>query len=188
VKLTDRDHCRLSGKNGTRFDSKVYYATPPANILPSDYARAGEGRHAGVGDDMARAAEGTICMFTHVMVGVADFGQSKTFYDAIMGALGIGPAMGDGETRAFYVTPGGGFGITKPIDGEAPTHANGGTIGFAATSTEQVDAWHAAGIAAGGTACEDPPGVRDLGPAGKLYAAYLRDPVGNKLVASFRLG
>jgi hypothetical protein len=79
------------------------------------------------------------------------------------------------------------FAITKPINGKPATFANGGTIGFAATSTEQVNAWHAAGVGAGGVSCEDPPGVRDLGPAGKLYLAYLRDPAGNKLCALHRL-
>jgi catechol 2,3-dioxygenase-like lactoylglutathione lyase family enzyme len=126
-------------------------------------------------------------VFTHVMVGVEDFDQSKAFYDAIFAVLNIGPAMGDGKTRAFYVSPNGGFGITKPINGEPPSIANGGTIGFGANSAEQVDAWHAAGLAAGGTSCESPPGIRDLGPSGKLYAAYLRDPIGNKLVASYRI-
>jgi catechol 2,3-dioxygenase-like lactoylglutathione lyase family enzyme len=126
-------------------------------------------------------------MFTHIMVGVEDFDLSKAFYDAILGTLGVGPAMGDGQTRAFYATATGALGIVKPLNGEPATYANGGTIGFAATSTTQVDTWHAAGLASGGTACEDPPGVRDLGPAGKIYAAYLRDPIGNKLVVSHRI-
>ena len=126
-------------------------------------------------------------MFTHVMVGVKDLDQSKAFYDAIFAVLGIGPGTGDAETRAFYTTPTGGFGITKPVNGEPACMANGGTIGFSANSTEEVDAWHAAGLAAGGTACENPPGIRDLGPSGRLYAAYLRDPIGNKLVVTHRL-
>ena len=136
--------------------------------------------------DSAKAIRGK-AVFTHVMVGVENFDQSKAFYDAIFAVLNIGPAMGDGKTQAFYVSPNGGFGITKPINGEPSSIANGGTIGFSASSTEQVDAWHSAGLAAGGTSCESPPGIRDLGPAGKLYAAYLRDPIGNKLVASHRV-
>jgi catechol 2,3-dioxygenase-like lactoylglutathione lyase family enzyme len=76
--------------------------------------------------------------------------------------------------------------VTKPIDGKAATSANGGTIGFACTSTEQANRWHAAGVAHGGTSIEDPPGVRE-GGMGKLYLAYLRDPDGNKLCALHRM-
>ena len=126
-------------------------------------------------------------MFTHVMVGYRDYEAAKRFYDAIFGALGVS-GVADGNGRAFYPTPAGAFTITKPIDGSEACPASGGTIGFAAPSSEAVDAWHAAGVAAGGTPCEDPPGLRDLGAAGKVYAAYLRDPTGNKLVVSHRLG
>jgi len=60
-------------------------------------------------------------------------------------------------------------------------------MGFACDSPAQADAWHAAGVAHGGTPCEDPPGVRE-GSIGKLYLAYLRDPDGNKLCALHRMG
>jgi hypothetical protein len=60
------------------------------------------------------------------------------------------------------------------------------TIGFAAASSAAADAWHAAGLAAGGATCEEPPGVRE-GSAGKLYLAYLRDPDGHKICALHRL-
>ena len=60
-------------------------------------------------------------------------------------------------------------------------------MGFAVKSVELVDAFHAAGVAHGGTTCEDPPGYRE-GPAGKLYLAYLRDLDGNKLCAVYRPG
>ena len=78
------------------------------------------------------------------------------------------------------------FAFSLPIDNKAATPANGGTIGFLAQSPEQVDAFHAAGIANGGTTCEDPPGYRE-GPAGKLYLAYMRDPIGNKICAMYRV-
>jgi catechol 2,3-dioxygenase-like lactoylglutathione lyase family enzyme len=78
------------------------------------------------------------------------------------------------------------FAFSLPIDNKAATLANGGTIGFAAQTPEQVEAFHAAGLAHGGTTCEDPPGYRE-GPAGKLYLAYLRDPIGNKICAMVRL-
>ena len=60
-------------------------------------------------------------------------------------------------------------------------------MGFAVESPEQADAWHEAGVANGGTSCEDPPGVRE-GALGALYLAYLRDPSGNKLCALHRMG
>jgi len=123
-------------------------------------------------------------MFSHVMVGSNDLEASKKFYDAILGTLGISPGFQQGD-RYFYMTPHGNFGISKPINGEPACHANGGTIGFKVESPEQGDAWHAAGLANGGTTCEDPPGMRD-GALGKMYLAYLRDPAGNKLCVVHR--
>jgi catechol 2,3-dioxygenase-like lactoylglutathione lyase family enzyme len=119
-------------------------------------------------------------MFTHIMVGANDPSKSIAFYDAALSELGIkGQTMGD---RAFYSSPNGGaFGLGKPANGEAATFANGGTIGFKAESKEQVDAFHAAGCAHGGT-CEGKPGKRDGAP-GDNYGAYLRDPDGNKVCA-----
>ncbi|MGB0845937.1 MAG: VOC family protein [Thiolinea sp.] len=125
-------------------------------------------------------------MFSHVMVGTNDMEASKQFYDAVLGALGYKPGVIDAKGRCFYFNKGGTFAITKPIDGEPATHANGGTIGFAATTTELVDAWHAAGLTSGGTAIEDPPGVRESAQF-KLYLAYLRDPAGNKVCAMHRM-
>ena len=78
-----------------------------------------------------------------------------------------------------------GFSVSVPIDGQPATVGNGSTTGFVCQSSEQVDAWHAAGVAAGGSTCEDPPGVR-TGPAGRLYLAYLRDPDGHKICALYR--
>ena len=125
-------------------------------------------------------------MFSHVMIGTNDLPRAKTFYDAVLGSLGVPPAHVDGH-RIFYMTPTGVFCVTEPINGEPACHANGGTIGFAATSPEQADAWHAAGVAYGGTSIEDPPGVRE-GNLGKMYLAYLRDPDGNKICALHRMG
>lgn len=126
-------------------------------------------------------------MFSHVMLGANDVDVSKKFYDALLGTLGIKPGFVDDKGRAFWMTPEGTFGISKPINGEAACGANGGTIGFKVASPEQGDAWHAAGVANGGTACEDPPGIRE-GGMGKMYLAYLRDPSGNKICALKRMG
>lgn len=125
-------------------------------------------------------------MFSHIIVGANDVDKSKSFYDAVLGTLGVNPGFKDDKGRVFYMTPTGVFAISKPIDGEAASHANGGTIGFACSTPEQADAWHAAGVANGGSSIEEPPGVRD-GGMGKLYLAYLRDPDGNKLCALHRM-
>ncbi len=125
-------------------------------------------------------------MFSHVMVGANDVGESKRFYDAILGALGYEPGVMDDRGRCFYFTATGVFAITSPINGEAACHGNGSTVGFAASSPEQADAWHAAGVANGGTSCEDAPGVRE-GGLGQMYLAYLRDPSGNKVCALHRI-
>lgn len=124
-------------------------------------------------------------MFSHVMIGTNDLARAKTFYDALLGALGVPPAFQDGH-RIFYRTPTGVFAVSQPINGEPACHGNGSTIGFACASSEQADAWHAAGVANGGTTCEEPPGVRE-GGLGKMYLAYLRDPDGNKLCALHRM-
>ena len=125
-------------------------------------------------------------MFSHVMVGANDVSASKTFYDAILGAIGIPPGKLDAKGRVFYMTKTGVFAISKPINGESACSANGSTIGFSVDSPEQGEAWHAAGLANGGTACEDPPGLRE-GGMGTLFLAYLRDPAGNKICALKRM-
>ena len=123
-------------------------------------------------------------MFTHIMVGAKNIAQSTKFYDAVLGALGAGAGHNIGD-RAFYSHNGGTFGFVTPIDGQPATHANGGTIGFAAADKAQVDAFHAAGLANGGT-CAGEPGKRPQAP-GNAYGAYLRDPTGNKICAFCQL-
>ena len=125
-------------------------------------------------------------MFSHVMVGANDIGASKKFYDAVLGAIDIPAGITDEKGRIFYLSPTGVFCITTPIDGKAATAGNGGTIGFACQTPEQVEAFHAAGVANGGRTCEDPPGVRE-GAAGRMYLAYLRDPDGNKVCGLHRM-
>lgn len=124
-------------------------------------------------------------MFSHVMIGTNDLDRAKSFYDGLLGTLGIPPASVD-RYRIFYRTATGTFSVSKPIDGNVATAANGGTIGFHAKSHDEVDSWHATGVANGGKSCEDPPGVREMGGM-KLYLAYLRDPDGNKICALSRM-
>ena len=97
-------------------------------------------------------------MCSHVMFGANDLEASKDFYDAVLGTLGIPPGTLNNGTRYFYRSPTGSFSITKPIDGQSATPGNGATLGFLAETPEQIHASHAAGMAHGGTDCEDPPG------------------------------
>jgi catechol 2,3-dioxygenase-like lactoylglutathione lyase family enzyme len=121
-------------------------------------------------------------MFSHVMLGANDIEASRRFYDSTFAALGRPPGQRDAKGRILYSHDGGLFMLATPIDGEPACPANGGTLGFRAASPEDVDAWHAAGVAHGGLAIEDKPGPRESA-IGTLYLAYLRDPTGNKLCA-----
>ena len=125
-------------------------------------------------------------MYSHNMVGSNDLDAAKKFYDATFQAIGGKPGIQDDKGRLIYLHNGGIFMVTAPIDGEPATAGNGCTIGFAMDGPEQAKAWHDAGVAAGGTSIEDPPGVRE-GGFGQLYLAYLRDPSGNKLCALHRV-
>ena len=125
-------------------------------------------------------------MYSHNMVGSNDIEASKKFYDATFQAIGGKPAITDDKGRLIYMHNGGLFLVGTPIDGEPASIGNGCTIGFAMENPEQANAWHEAGVAAGGTSIEDPPGVRE-GGFGQLYLAYLRDPSGNKLCALHRV-
>lgn len=128
-------------------------------------------------------------MFSHVMIGSNDIERSKRFYDAVLQTLGVGEPIrnisGTGHTRLFYRHEGNSFCITEPINGEAATCANGGTIGFKCNSPEQVKQFHDTAVAHGGTTAEDPPGLRE-GAMGALHLSYVRDPDGNKLCALYR--
>ena len=129
-------------------------------------------------------------MFSHVMVGSNDIERSKRFYDAVLGLLGSGEPFrnvaGSGHVRLFCRHDGSTFCISQPIDGAAATPANGGTIGFACSSPEQVRAFHDMALAHGGTPIEEPPGLRE-GGVGAMHLAYVRDPDGHKLCAVHRV-
>lgn len=121
-----------------------------------------------------------MAIFTHVCVGTNDLPKANKFYDASLKPLGIsnlGP-MGDGATLYGAGAPE--FVVLTPGNGLPSTYANGGTLGFAASSRAAVREFHAAGVANGGK-CEGAPGPRNFTPTS--YAAYLRDPDGNKICA-----
>jgi len=118
-------------------------------------------------------------MFSHIVVGADDLSAAKRFYDAALGALGYEPGAEMGD-RVIYSAPTGILMVTKPFDGGPASFGNGITIGLAAPNAAAVDAFHSGGLAAGGRD-EGAPGPRPAIP--NSYAAYVRDPTGNKLVA-----
>ncbi|WP_033074031.1 VOC family protein [Sphingopyxis sp. MWB1] len=126
-------------------------------------------------------------MFSHVALGSTDIDASKRFYDAILGVLGAPEGVIDERGRLIYMHAGGRLVITRPVNGAPADCGNGHTLGFLTPSTEAVDAWHAAGVAHGGTTAEDPPGVRHATEGRVVYLAYLRDPSGNKLCATHKI-
>ena len=113
-------------------------------------------------------------MFSHMMVGANDIEESKVFYDAVLGTLGCKPGilsmnLSD-QKRYMYIHEKNIFIITEPIDGNSATHGNGVTVGFSVPDEATGDKWHEAGLSAGGTTCEDPPGIRE-GMGVKMYLA-----------------
>ena len=126
-------------------------------------------------------------MFSHVALGSNDIAASKRFYDAILGVFGASEGVIDERGRLIYMHAGGRLIVTNPVNGEAAACGNGHTLGFLAPSTDAVDAWHAAGVANGGTTAENPPGIRHATEGRTVYLAYLRDPAGNKLCATHKI-
>ncbi|RHW16287.1 VOC family protein [Sphingomonas gilva] len=125
-------------------------------------------------------------MDCYVTLGAIDADRSNAFYDAVLGTIGWSSHMSFPGWRA-YSAGGEGKGLTlwvcQPFDGNPASAGNGTMVAFAAASHDEVDAFHAAAMAHGGSD-EGAPGPRpDFGP--KWYAAYMRDPTGNKIAAVF---
>lgn len=118
-------------------------------------------------------------MIGYVTLGTNDLERAARFYDLIAAEMGTARMM-EWPGAIAWGTPGGGAGIglTKPFDREAATVGNGVMVALEAASRDQVDRLHALALANGGV-CEGPPGQRGEG----FYAAYFRDPDGNKLNA-----
>lgn len=118
-------------------------------------------------------------MIGYVTLGANDLDRAAKFYDAIAAELGASRMM-EWPGAIAWGTPGAGAGIglTKPFNGEAATVGNGVMVALEAKDKEQVHRLHAIALANGGS-CEGPPGPRSEG----FYAAYFRDPDGNKLNA-----
>jgi len=118
-------------------------------------------------------------VFSHTCVGASDLAASTAFYDAVLAPLGVKNMGPFGDACMLYGKDKPAFLVLRPGNGEAPS-GNGVTIGFAAATPGDVDAFHAAGLSAGGTD-EGAAGPRDHLPG--AYAGYLRDPAGNKVCA-----
>lgn len=121
-------------------------------------------------------------MFSHMVVGTDDIEQAKKFYDAIFAVIACEEQGIDAIGRPFYSKNNQRFIVTKPINGQPATFANGGTIGFAMPSSDAVFRWHQQGLENGGTSAESPPHIRETDDR---CVAYLRDPTGNKLCAFY---
>lgn len=119
-------------------------------------------------------------IYTHMVVGTNDLERARRFYDAALGALGLN-RQGDYEKASVWGTATSHFIVTRPFNGLPASWANGSTIGFVAPNRAAVDEFHKRALANGGYD-EGAPGPRTYIP--NLYAAYVRDPDGNKIVAS----
>lgn len=132
-------------------------------------------------------------MFTYVCLGSSDLARSVTFYDAALAPLGLKRCVT--EVDGWESTVGWGtyedegrrelaLWLCKPFNGLAATVGNGTMVALAAKTWAQVDSFHALALEHGG-ASEGAPGLR---PQYNLdfYAAYVRDPDGNKLAVVCR--
>jgi catechol 2,3-dioxygenase-like lactoylglutathione lyase family enzyme len=114
-------------------------------------------------------------LLDHIGLKVGDFKKSKLFYEQVLAPLGYSAVMGFRDIVGFGVDGKPGFWISGgPTSG--PLH-----IAFAASSQAEVDAFHKAGLAAGGT-CNGAAGIREEYHAG-YYAAFILDPDGNNIEA-----
>jgi catechol 2,3-dioxygenase-like lactoylglutathione lyase family enzyme len=121
-------------------------------------------------------------MILYITLGTNDLARATRFYDPVMATLGLHLARKEADEIGF-MAPGDTrcrIWVTQPYDGKPATVGNGSMPAFVATSRDAVDAFHAAALAHGGTD-EGAPGLRPYGAS--FYAAYVRDPDGNKLSA-----
>lgn len=118
-------------------------------------------------------------MIGYVTLGTNDLARAAKFYDAIAAELGTGRMM-EFDTFIGWGTPGGGAGVglTQPFDGQPATVGNGVMVALEAQDQDQVQRLYDIALANGGSD-EGAPGARGDG----FYAAYFRDPDGNKLNA-----
>ncbi len=121
-------------------------------------------------------------MFLYITLGTNDLARAIRFYDPVLAALGLDRRTTEPD-EAGYAAPDDprcSLWVTKPYDGQPASIGNGSMPAFTAVTRAAVDAFHAAALIHGGTD-EGAPGLRPHGPS--FYAAYVRDPDGNKLSA-----
>ncbi len=120
-------------------------------------------------------------MIGYVTIGSNDIEKAREFYGALLGSIGANEMMRMGDFTLYGVgfdKPG--VAVTKPYDQQPATVGNGVMIALTVDGRAKVDALHGKALELGGS-CEGPAGLRgDEGPMA-FYAAYFRDPEGNKL-------
>lgn len=141
---------------------------------------------------LSRYWKGKQAMLGYITMGTNDLERARAFYANLLGTIGASELMrmSDSEANGFtlYGTGWGqpGIAVTRPYDGQAADRGNGHMAAIVVDERAKVDGLHAKALELGGT-CEGAPGVRGEEGEQAFYAAYFRDPDGNKLCA-FRIG
>jgi len=120
-------------------------------------------------------------MFSHITLGTNDFAKAAAFYDAVFAALGIEPLFRLDDLAAYGTMTGPKTFIVHPFDGNPAKPGNGVHAAYLAKTRAEVDAFHTAALAHGGTD-EGAPGLRPHYHP-NYYGAYVRDLDGNKIQA-----
>ena len=120
-------------------------------------------------------------MIDHISIAVSDLGRATRFYEAVLAPIGYEPIDVRGSTVGFGKTYSEFWINARPEMAPIPPRS-GAHICMRARSTEAVDAFHAAALANGG-ASDGPPGLRPHERLKGYYAAFIRDPDGNRIEA-----
>jgi catechol 2,3-dioxygenase-like lactoylglutathione lyase family enzyme len=130
-------------------------------------------------------------MIGYATLGTDNLPRARAFYDALLGEIGAKRLMDFGDDLGGFTLWGvaldkPGLAVTNPYNKQAATAGNGNMLALTVDERAKVDMLHAKALALGGT-CDGPPGLRGEEGPQAFYAAYFRDPDGNKLCA-FRMG
>lgn len=133
-------------------------------------------------------------MFNYVSLGTNDLERAARFYDAVLAPLGLARCSTAGEPNfedwigwGTYESRGAqelALWVCKPFNGAPATPGNGTMVALRASSWQAVQEFHTAALVHGGHSAGAPalrPQYND-----DFYAAYVRDPDGNKLAAVCR--